>query len=680
MTLTIEQVLAKLPEGPRKANGSGWMVNCPVHKEKTPSCSVKTGNDGRILVHCFGCNTSIEAFAEAIGCEVKDLMGNNGEKPPTNRPHSPDPKPVILKELEFTPYRDAFLQADAPWPTILRKKRGYSIEFSTALATAGLIGVDDGFFLIPSFTAGKCTSVHRWDPDPDDPSKQWSVEPTGTGLNPLFIGDSEEAVVIFESQWDAFAYMDLLGFFKYPALQASQQIVVTRGTSRAKSLSNRFRTGTKARFFIFQQNEPDKRKALSDGTFDLSPAEKLTEELISILPGGELCHAKIPDQFKDMNDWLRGGAKTKDVLEALENATNWRDPRKAALPDRLSPSAMRKFDKKHDPDNVLGERWLCRSDSCLIIGSSGIGKSSLVMQAAVAWGIGRPFFGINPVRPLKSVILQAEDNFGDCAEIYQGVVNLHPADVQDQIDAAVSVVKVTGRVGRDFLGLARELVRQHKADLLWINPLMRFFAGEINSQKEVCEWTEALHEILAQTGAVCFLTHHTNKIRPKNARDKTVETTDSAMYSGAGSASLTNFVRAAIDISRVNGPVFKLRLSKRGFRAAVIDEDSNQRVDEIFIRHDQSGSIAWLQADTPAEVTEKRAGRKPTFTFDDFSAQCSTWNPSLSISRQDLIQAIQSTFNIARSTARNTADRWIGFHFVLDPRSDLLRAVQKTLI
>lgn len=677
--MTLADFLAKLPEGPRKPNGpDGFLVRCPAHPDKSPSLSVGVGTDGRILLKCFaGCTA--ESISSALGLKMQELMSNNGENSPINCPRSPEPKPVILKELDFAPYRTEYLASDQ-WLKILNRKRGFSLPFCRALGEASLIGIDDGCFVIPSLTAGKVTSLHRWDPSPDDDRPPWSVQPSGAGLHPLFIGDSEDLVLIFESQWDAFAYMDLVGFFKYPAIQQSQQIVITRGTSRAKSLQNRFKTGTRARFYIFQQNETDKRKPLSDGSFDLSPAEKLSAELLSILPGKELLHARIPDVHKDMNDWARAGATAKLVLESLETALPWRDPNKPELPAPLSAPAMTAFDKRRDPDNVLGERWLCRGDSCLIIGSSGIGKSSLVIQAATYWATGKPFFGINPVRPLKSVILQAEDNFGDCAEIYQGTTALHPPDARPAIDDNMKIFKITGRVGIDFLNLARELVRFHKADLLWINPLLRFFAGEINSQQAVCEWTEALHEILAQTGAVCFITHHTNKIQPKTVKNKVVETTDSAMYAGAGSASLTNFVRAAMDISRVEGPLFKLRLSKRGYRAAVIDEDSNTRVDEIFIQHDQSGSIAWLQADTPQEILDKRTGRKPSFTFEDFIAQCSTWNPSLNISKKDLVLALQNTFRIARSTARDTANRWIGSHFVLDTRSDLLKTTQKPLI
>lgn len=44
------------------------------------------------------------------------------------------------------------------------------------------------------------------------------------------------------------------------------------------------------------------------------------------------------------------------------------------------------------------------------------------MQLAVMWALGQPVFNIKPVRPLKSLIIQAEKDIGDLAEMYQGVL------------------------------------------------------------------------------------------------------------------------------------------------------------------------------------------------------------------------------------------------------------------
>lgn len=49
-----------------------WTAHCPAHEDRSPSLSIATGRDGRILVHCHaGCST--EAVLEAAGLRMADL-------------------------------------------------------------------------------------------------------------------------------------------------------------------------------------------------------------------------------------------------------------------------------------------------------------------------------------------------------------------------------------------------------------------------------------------------------------------------------------------------------------------------------------------------------------------------------------------------------------------------------
>jgi DNA primase len=41
-----------------KRQPRGVMLRCPVHDDRTPSCSVRVGSDGTLAVHCFGCGFS----------------------------------------------------------------------------------------------------------------------------------------------------------------------------------------------------------------------------------------------------------------------------------------------------------------------------------------------------------------------------------------------------------------------------------------------------------------------------------------------------------------------------------------------------------------------------------------------------------------------------------------------
>ena len=79
--IPIDELLHRL-DGVVK-RGNGWYAKCPAHEDRKPSLSVGTGEDGRILLHCFvGC-PKLDVIG-ALGLELRDLM--------PDRPMSPDKK------------------------------------------------------------------------------------------------------------------------------------------------------------------------------------------------------------------------------------------------------------------------------------------------------------------------------------------------------------------------------------------------------------------------------------------------------------------------------------------------------------------------------------------------------------------------------------------------------------
>lgn len=72
-------------------------------------------------------------------------------------------------------------------------------------------------------------------------------------------------------------------------------------------------------------------------------------------------------------------------------------------PELIDKNLLLNFNKDDDSECLLGNRWLCKGSSLLISGQSGIGKSSLAAQFAIACSTGRDFFGISTLN-LTSVI------------------------------------------------------------------------------------------------------------------------------------------------------------------------------------------------------------------------------------------------------------------------------------
>jgi 5S rRNA maturation endonuclease (ribonuclease M5) len=68
---TIEDFLTQLFHVKKSVNG--WQACCPAHQDAKASLSVSTGEDGRILLHCFaGCSS--ESIVAQLGLKMADLF------------------------------------------------------------------------------------------------------------------------------------------------------------------------------------------------------------------------------------------------------------------------------------------------------------------------------------------------------------------------------------------------------------------------------------------------------------------------------------------------------------------------------------------------------------------------------------------------------------------------------
>ena len=289
-------------------------------------------------------------------------------------------------------------------------------------------------------------------------------------------------------------------------------------------------------------------------------------------------------------------AYTEGSLKAVQGRTTG-----SSAPVKMDAESLLAFDRTNDPNTVLGNRWLCKGGSALIVSQAGVGKSSLMMQAAVNWAVGgrKDFFGIRAKRPLRVVIVQAENDFGDVAEAYQDVVagaELWP-DERATLNDNLAIFRDTQSVGEAFPGMLRELIVTHRADLVFVDPLLSFAGIDIADQAQASRFLRHdLNRVLVDTQAVLIAMHHTTK--PRAAKDKEGQTIADLAYSGAGSSEFVNYFREVAVLVRQQGdePIFKFGLTKRRGRAGLKD-CAGDFAGEITIRHSRKkGEIRWEYA------------------------------------------------------------------------------------
>jgi len=325
-------------------------------------------------------------------------------------------------------------------------------------------------------------------------------------------------------------------------------------------------------------------------------------------------------------DLITDAALLREASNAAHNATDpdtlldhyarLADKRKGAKtrhgPQRMDFDYLLTADRKNDPNNILGNRWLCKGGSLLIVGQSGTGKSSLMMQAAVHWALGRDFFGIKPVKPLRSIILQAENDALDCGESLQDVVAgayLDSAEIA-QLKEHLAIYRDTVSTGTTFTAMLKALIIEHKADIVFVDPLLSFAGIDVSDQEQASKFLRHdLAPILLETGAVLVAMHHTGK--PKTSAEKEGHTVADLAYAGLGSSEFTNYFREVAVLFRCQGeePIYKFGLTKRRGRADLKDH-TGQFKSEIYIRHAaEKGVIRWEYSQPPSQSATQSAPR-----------------------------------------------------------------------
>jgi hypothetical protein len=259
-------------------------------------------------------------------------------------------------------------------------------------------------------------------------------------------------------------------------------------------------------------------------------------------------------------------------------------------------SELYAMDIRRDPTCLLGDRFLCESGSMLMVGQSGIGKSSLTAQGTVLWGLGLDLFGLTPAKPLKSVVIQAENDDGDLAEEVQGVVDgLHLSHRLDELDKQVIILRETARTAADFVALVRVVVETYKPNLVWIDPLLAFLGGDVSDQQTVSKFLRnGINPIALEHRCAFIAVHHTGKPPKESGRQKT---SGELAYLGIGSSDMTNWARAILVLREVEDDLYELRAVKRGKRSGLLETKISQtRGSKAFIQHGQEG-IFWRYSD-----------------------------------------------------------------------------------
>jgi uncharacterized protein DUF3631/CHC2-type zinc finger protein len=290
-------------------------AQCPFHYDRHNSFSVWQTDNGH---HCFKCHSgcgqgdeinflalhrglspgdATKLFLEMAG--VSDL-GPVKAKPPAIR-SEPSDKPQ--QPFDWQTCVDAFTDKQIAH---VAKWRGFPPEFVREKRDAKQIGIYDGCIAFPIHNNGKIVGCHYREKG----GKNWYYFPKGIKAAPLVLGEPVpgEPVHVFESYWDADAFMAVSG--ERPG------IIVTRGSGNGPLVAGLIPASSTA-YLWTQNDEPNPKTGKKAAEEWQATVCANTSAMVKL--------ARIPEQFKDLNDWIRADSSAADLMKAIEAAETIRE-------------------------------------------------------------------------------------------------------------------------------------------------------------------------------------------------------------------------------------------------------------------------------------------------------------------------------------------------------------------
>jgi AAA domain-containing protein len=267
---------------------------------------------------------------------------------------------------------------------------------------------------------------------------------------------------------------------------------------------------------------------------------------------------------------------------------------------------------------LLGNRYLCRGGGMFIVAPSGMGKSTLSLQMAILWCCGLVAFGIRPRKALRILIVQSEDDQGDCTEMAAMQDHLGLTTEEKQlVDQNTELVRCNDLVASRFIEALRARLQQAKDngspfDLVIINPYGVYLGADVKDTDACTKFlNEWLNPLLTDFEIGAILIHHTAKTNFQNT-DK-YSLWDWA-YHGAGAACITNLARVilAIKPETQDLTVFRFIAAKRGTR---IGGEWQGAFEKYFTWSSLPGVLRWEEA--TAEQIARASATKSAAKFAD---------------------------------------------------------------
>jgi hypothetical protein len=413
---------------------------------------------------------------------------------------------------------------------VLAHWRGYAFESAQAIVRAGLIGKHHGAWAFPVRDGdGKFLGVHEL---VSQQNKAWIYDPKGIGAWPLVQGSLKDAqqAFILESSWDWLTFLLLSSSLSDPPVP----VICTRGAQTFAKLKTLWHPAINV-IAIPQNDDP--------GTQWLANVRKLGVQTLRVL--------RVPESFKDLNDWLsKGGLTDRQLLAAIEHASfidleTARSPlvdrvaeqpkapeeleaeRIAALYERyeiLQPKPLAEASRILPPELIAG--ILYQGRRMLLTGASKARKSWMLHQ--MAYSLANGLLERFATKQTRIFYVNFELMEAGSALRFDAIAKALGCGSQDNI-TIISISDYLDLIGTDFPEYLALLARDNRAGATIVDPMWRLLGErDENSNTAIGQLLRPLVRFSREAHASMIGAHHHAK---GNASAK--EAIDQASGAGA---------------------------------------------------------------------------------------------------------------------------------------------------
>lgn len=431
--MTPETLAARLDARP---TGEGrWLGRCPAHDDRSPSLSIGTGNDGRVLLRCMaGCST--ESVVAAAGMTMTALMPEGGAVQRTSRSAPARSEPSPKSNRRTGPSFDSVESAIAAARRGKRKRPDG--------CPGAPLGVESRQFLYHDHDGRHVGTVLRWD----------AVGDLSKEIRPVSVED--------DGRWRIGAMPEPRPLYRLPEVLPADLVLVTEGEKCADvaheiglvatCCAGGSKTVDKTDWSplagkivaILPDNDAPGESYANDVAAALARLAPRPTAKIVRLPGLE-AKEDVVDFVAKLRDTGGSDDATRDellrLIESTEPMVAMSSREKSKSAEVLTrPNLIRLADVEPREVSWLWPGRIPLGRLTLLVGVPGLGKSFVTTDWASRVSTGTPWPDGTDCDRGSVLLVSAED---DPADTIRPRLNAHHADA-DRIHLLQGVVRVSG--------------------------------------------------------------------------------------------------------------------------------------------------------------------------------------------------------------------------------------------